>query len=269
MPDPSFRILCWNVMAPEHAAIIPTDRPDFYARSRPFVTWAQRQDRLLSRLRLLGPDLACLQELSAFHLRAAFGRKLRELGAELRFAKKKLPTQPDGVGTLVRTEVFEILEEERLTLDEARGHVGLLLALRHRASGRTFELLNLHVRWSPDDTTQVDQTRAALAALDARPAADRIVCGDFNLDVLRSPLAADFAARGYSSAYPDDARPTWAADGRTQKVDALLSSPGLRLDDVLPLPPLTADPGLPSEEMPSDHVPLGARATLVDGPRTG
>lgn len=258
MSESSFRLVCWNLMAPEHAAIVPTERPDFYLHSREWVSWSERQVRIGEHLRALGGDVACLQEVSTWHVASAFGERLRGAGYEVRFAKKKLPTQPEGCATLVRPEVFEILEEVVIELDPERGHVALLHALRHRASGRVFEVVNLHVRWSPDATIQVQQTRAALAAIDLRPPAERIVCGDFNVDVLRSPLAADFVARGYVSVYPDDGMPTWAADERVEKVDAILVSRGLSASDPLPLPTLAPIPGLPSEAMPSDHLPLAA-----------
>ena len=56
--------------------------------------------------------------------------------------------------------------------------------------------------------------------------------------------------------------PTWAADGRCERLDAILFRGAVTLTVAEAVSALSARPGLPSESMPSDHLPLVARFRL-------
>lgn len=250
----TIRLATYNVLCPEFAA--PSlDGTDFYLRTRAFLPWAERWRRLVERVRGLDADVVCLQEVSKTHWDRSLRPAFEELGYRCLFAPRPAP-RPDGVAVLVRAPlVAGPLETLGFPDDSAK--VAGVVPVR-LPGGRELLVVSAHLKWSADGNVPAAQLAHLFDAIDARAAALTVVAGDLNVDVLRHPVRAVVEARGYASAYPDDGRATWAAAGRAEKVDAVLVR-GLRVVAVAPYPDLAPDPGLPSADEPSDHLPLVAQ----------
>lgn len=261
MADVKLKVASWNLMAPEYAERMASGR-DFYAKVRAFLPWELRRPRILEHLRALDADVVCLQEISQALFDHAFRVALEKLGYELAIARKTNVFQPDGLLLLHRGGRGRVLADDVCGFLDDTGYVAQFRQLRLDRAGTHVTVANAHLKWSADDSTQVSQLRVLLARLDAFPSGPRLVCGDLNFDVASHPIWPELEARGWRTAYPDPSRATWAADGRALKADALLFSPGVRLDEVRPIPLLDPVIGLPGPQLPSDHVPLAATFTV-------
>lgn len=252
-----FRLLTWNVLAPEYSAPGFGDT-DFYADVRPFVPWEVRRDRLVARMRAFSPTIACLQEVSPEpweELQQAFAP---EFTGE--WLQKRLPRQRDGVATLVRTASVDVRRTERLSFHDGTGFGALVQHLV--VDGRELVVANAHLKWSKDDTTQIAQLREVLDTLDALPKVPQVFCGDFNFDVRAHPVWSELSERGFACAYESRAN-TWSANSSSLRVDEILTSPGLVTLEVVPLRVIDASTPLPDALDPSDHLPMLAELAFV------
>ena len=247
------RLATWNILAPEFCA--PSlDGTDYYRDTRPHLKWADRFPRLVARIQRLDADVLCLQEVSA----AQWGRKLlpalEQAGYRCHFAPRP-GNRPDGVVVAVRGG-WQVTWTRPVPFLDGSDKVALMAGLVD-GSGRAITVASAHLKWTADGdqpARQFDQLASEIEALGAGPA---VIAGDLNLDLVRHPSWTALAARGWRSAYPDDGRPTWFADGRSEKTDGLFMR-GVDATALLPVDDVATPPGLPSPDMPSDHLPLAA-----------
>ena len=115
---------------------------------------------------------------------------------------------------------------------------------------------SIHLKWDVNAEIPMVQLGHVLGEIGQLELAPTIVAGDLNVDPLRN-RAWPFVAPGWHVAHPDDARPTWIADGRSEKTDAILWRNWSSVQ-FQPYPDVPTLPGLPSATMPSDHLPLVA-----------
>ncbi len=262
MGERRVKVASWNVMAPEYAARMASGR-DFYAKVRDWMPWHDRLPRILQHLAEVDAELVFLQEVSQAHVDGPLRIGLEKLGYELAVARKTNVFQPDGLVLAHRGGRGKIVADDVCGFRDDTGYVAQLRTIRLEKSDFSITLANAHLKWSADEETPARQLRVLLERLDAMPPSPRIVCGDLNYDVLAHESWTELAARGFTTAYPDPSAHSWAADGRTAKLDGLLFSREFRLIETRPLPVLDPVIGLPGPQMPSDHVPLVATLALA------
>jgi endonuclease/exonuclease/phosphatase family metal-dependent hydrolase len=171
---------------------------------------------------------------------------------------RKRGGKPDGCATFVRCAGgLEVESAVRHTYEDGSGHVALLVTLA--LGDQRLLVANTHFKWDDEDKPAEERWPVLQAASLARvlgagpgPAA---VCGDLNVRPGDAALLR-LEAAGLRDAFdPPDEPHTCCFGGRTSKIDHVLvrgfaatgrTSPSAR--------GLVA---LPTEEEPSDHLPLG------------
>jgi endonuclease/exonuclease/phosphatase family metal-dependent hydrolase len=131
------------------------------------------------------------------------------------------------------------------------------LVARVEGDAGAFTAACVHLKWSETDDLPMRQLEQVLALVDERGPGPAVVAGDLNFDVVESSQWPSLTRMGWRSCYADDPSPTWCADGRARKLDALLVR-GLDVLSVRPLAGVEPSTGLPSALEPSDHLPLVA-----------
>lgn len=267
MEHPKITVATYNVLADAYV------KPEYYPGVDPrhFASPA-RYGRVVERIAGFGTDVICLQEVD-YALFAMVEKRLRALGYEGRWAHKGMG-KPDGcamfVGHDCRSSHWQVL-----VFDDAHvhgqggkesGHIALMVDARVRGGRERIHVATTHFKWASLDSMphvgviQAGQFVHAVAkSMEDCPGS--IVCGDFNA-APGSPLLTEFAEAGYDDAHAATT-PTFMAEGRPQKLDYLLYTGRLqaRAHEV---PDLRTVSPLPSQDEPSDHLPLVATFFLED-----
>ena len=252
-------LFTWNILAPEYAAPrTGEDTRDFYRFAHPWDEWDRRRPRILARLATCEADILCLQEVSERFWHDELRVFLDALGFEVTFRSRA--GQCGSVGVLVahRRSLFtgEPLSEFGHPDDQGRCAA---VHLRGLASGPSLVVVSVHLEWSPEENARRERLDRTFADLDARLVDDvQLVVGDVNFDPHAHPAWTRWGAAGWQTSHPQPDMPTWAADGRCERLDAILFRGDIALAGAAPVPTLTPIPGLPSEIHPSDHLPLAA-----------
>lgn len=257
-----YALFTWNLLAPEWTSPHPGDDRDFYRHARPYEAWRHRRPLLLDALRTVDAELICLQEVSAPFYRRFLGPLLRGRGFEPVFRARRTGAGDIGVLVAHDTRRFIDLGAVDFTDPELAGRMAGT-HLRPVEGGPTLTVATAHLPWSPEESVRRERLDRALATLDLRTSdGAQILAGDVNFDPHAHPAWSHWAAAGWATSHPQPDMPTWAADGRTERLDAILArgaASGLEGD---PVPALSPIPGLPSAAFPSDHVSLRARFRL-------
>ena len=246
------RIVTWNLLAPEFARP-GKDGRDYYARTRTHLPWDRRRVLIIDRLRELDGDLLLLQEVSKVHWHRGLEQALSAAGYRCLLAPRP-EGRADGVVLAARSSMT-IDASETVAFDDGTDKVGLIARLT--VAGRSLTVASVHLKWSETDDVPVRQLRMLMERIGTRGLLPAVVAGDLNFDIVASPVWSELSRAGWTSCYADDASPTWAADGRARKLDAILVR-GFELRSVRPLPVINVEVGLPSDIEPSDHLPLVA-----------
>jgi mRNA deadenylase 3'-5' endonuclease subunit Ccr4 len=259
--QPETRIATWNLLAPEYVRV--EGGRDFYRDVHPWDEWDRRRPRILQDVSVLADsaDLLCLQEVSEPFWREALAGALEESG--FASASEFDPRYRVGVALAWRRSVFA-LERETAKYPHPEAQRGRIVAqqLRHLRGGHSMRAASAHLKWSPsadERRTTLDEAISRVSRGDAVDA--EVLVGDLNFDPKAHDAWPAWAALGWRTTHPEDTAPTWAADGRCDRLDAILYRGGLRGIHDEPLARISAAPGLPSAEMPSDHIPLIAHLT--------
>jgi mRNA deadenylase 3'-5' endonuclease subunit Ccr4 len=262
----TFTLVTWNVLATAYI------RPSFYPNTPSrCLDPAWRIPSLVRRARALGADVLCLQEVEVDTFEA-----LQTGLAELHYAGVLAMKEgkPDGCALFVRSARFELVESLRIVYADgagapASGHVGQLAVLgvyeRNEREGARLAVLNTHLKWDPPGTPPesqwgLRQAREILEVLRSEPAAGhaQIVCGDLNVRP-ESDVVATLRAAGFSDAHGGLAEiHTCNANREPKLIDHIFSRGALRAPPRSP-PRIDAATPLPSDDEPSDHLPLEAR----------
>jgi len=249
-----FTFVTWNVLAPSYV------RASYYPRSDGrHLDPKWRAQAVVARARTLDCDLMCFQEVEAPTFDA-----LRMALAEMEYVGLHAQKQdkPDGCAVFFRVGLFQLVESRRIVFRDGSGHVAQLATFDH--DGRRIVVVNTHLKWDPPDTPaalkfgfrQASEIVVALQSTRAQHAA-QIVCGDLNVtsesDVVATLRSADFepAHAGVFSCN---------SNGVAKLIDYVFSR-GLRAEPIAP-PVIDDETPLPSEEEPSDHLPLAVRFTF-------
>jgi len=245
------RVVTWNLLAPEFARPGKNGR-DFYVRTREWLGWEGRLRRILARLDAVDADLLLLQEVSKVHWERTIRDALQVRGYDVRFAPRP-GTRADGVALAVRSP-WRIDESQAWTLEDD-SQKACLLARVSADGARSFVAASVHLKWAEPDDLPAGQLARVVTRIEAMGPGPALVAGDLNFDVVGSTTWPELAGKGWTSAYADDPSPTWSADGRARKLDAMLLR-GIGIRRVEALPSINPEVGLPSASEPSDHLPL-------------
>lgn len=243
------RLVTWNVLADSYV------RREYYPRTdAKFLRWGARTSAIVDAIEREAADVFCLQEVEP-HL-ITLARKRLE-GWTIRFASKA--GKPDGVAILARPGIG-IDEVTTLTFTDGSGHVALLATVE--LHGLRVRIATTHLRWDRPGTPfeerwAVRQVRE-LGGVMRAPA---ILCGDLNFEPNDVVYEALIGA-GYVDPFAATNPPTANPNGRAKRIDYVLHTPELRAQAIAPLA-IVDDTALPSDAMPSDHVPLIVELSVV------
>ena len=247
-----FTFVTWNVLAPSYV------RASYYPRSDArHLDPKWRAPAVVARARALDCDLMCFQEVETRTFDA-----LRVGLAELEYAGVHAQKQdkPDGCAVFFRIGAFQLVESRRIVFRDGSGHVAQLVTFDHE--GRRVAVVNTHLKWDPYDTPaalkfgfrQASEIVVALQAERAKHSA-QIVCGDLNVTP-DSEVIATLRAAGFEPAHTNVF--SCNSNGAAKLIDYVMSRGDLSADPIAPRP-IDDETPLPSEEEPSDHLPLAVR----------
>jgi len=249
-----FTLVTWNVLAASYV------RASYYPRSDArHLDPKWRASAVVARARALDCDVMCFQEVEV----ATFDA-LRMALAEMEYVGLHALKQnkPDGCAVFFRVDRFQLVESRRIVFRDGSGHVAQLVTFEHE--GRRLALVNTHLKWDAHDTPpalkfgfrQASEIIVALQTERAQHAA-QIVCGDLNVtpdsDVVAELRAADFTP-------VHDAGFSCNSNGVAKLIDYVFHRGAIRAEPIEPRA-IDDETPLPSEDEPSDHLPLAVRFT--------
>jgi endonuclease/exonuclease/phosphatase family metal-dependent hydrolase len=231
------------------------------------IAWEARRSRLVSRIRALDADVACLQEVEPYVFR--YLEQALEPDGLAGIYALKARSRPDGSATFYRSDRLELVETRKLYFHDGDGDADsghLALQIRFRVQGHTLAVTNTHIRWDEPDRRGAEhvgyrQVAELLRECTVDPADACVICGDFNttpeLDRIRL-----LAESGFTDAYASAPQPTANSDSRAKRIDYLFVR-GACTSVTDPLPRIDDETPLPSETEPSDHLPISATLTFT------
>lgn len=246
-----FRLVSWNVLADAYV------QPRFYPQIDPVLLLpGARIAGIIGYLAASDADVACLQEAEPPLIDA-----LRAAGGwDVHYASKL--GKPDGMAIVARggvtiEDVAMIAFADGAPDRADSGHIALYATLCHGST--RCRVATTHLKWDQPGTPSAQRwaTRQVLHLLQPFGALDRaIVCGDLNVEPTDVAYQMLLDAGLVDPMAPDNLRPTANPNGRAKRIDHVLCGPALT---AVPLPTLAIDDAtpLPSEAMPSDHIPVG------------
>lgn len=256
MPAASaFSLVSWNVLATAYI------RASYYPNTEERFLDAQwRVPAIVNRARTFDADLLCFQEVEPAVFEA-LRSGLAELSYVGAYAQKK--DKPDGCATFFRVDRFSMIESRRIEYRDGSGHIAQLVTFDH--GGARIAVVNTHLKWDQPGTPPAlqygfRQTSEIIVALQSDVAAHtaQIVCGDFNVTP-DSDVVHAFRAAGFSDVHRDLTEiATCNSNGVAKLIDYIFARGAVRATPVRPVAIAGTTP-LPSDEVPSDHVPLEAR----------
>jgi mRNA deadenylase 3'-5' endonuclease subunit Ccr4 len=240
-----FCLVSWNVLADAYI------QRRFYPHSpEPVLVSGARTGAIVELLAQSAADLACLQEVEPPLVEALAQRG----GWRVEYAPKR--GKPDGIAMLARGRVT-LSDVTTVAFGDGSGHVALLATVH--AGELVCRVATSHLRWDPpgtpyDQRWAVREATELLAMLG--PTERAIACGDLNIEP-SDPVYAQLLAAGFADPLADASAPTANPNGRAKRIDHLLCGHDLRVTP-LPIVPIDDTTPLPSDVLPSDHVPIGA-----------
>ncbi|AFE05194.1 hypothetical protein COCOR_03385 [Corallococcus coralloides DSM 2259] len=252
------RIASYNILADAYV------KPEWFPHTPADLLQPRRRHApLVQRIVGLDADIVCLQEVEPDSF-TALQEGLAPHGYTGVMAQK-------GQGRLDGCAVFHRWErspghrthyfKDRLEDGRISGHLALVVDFD--VGGARLRVACTHLRWDrPDRPVEQHQgMQQATELIDELvrkdPEALWIVCGDFNARP-GEPLVQAFEAAGLRDAYAGQHQPTCNANGIPKTIDFLFHSAALRARPD-PLSALDERTPLPSEQEPSDHLPICAR----------
>ena len=192
---------------------------------------AARSAALAAGLKVLRPDIVCLQEVE-FDPRSA--RRQSALVAEI--CELAHAADQDALSILSR---YPIARSRSVALPEApRDEPRQVLLAEMLIEGRPLLVANTHLAWRPEMTAERKaQAQALLVAIEPYSTTAKLLCGDFNDDpdspAVRLLLGSGKGFRdAYAACHPDDPGFTWSVQNpyvdpsttRGQRIDYIFAS---------------------------------------------
>lgn len=242
------RLVTWNVLADAYV------RADYYPRTPPrLLTSGVRTGPVVDMIEAATADVFCLQEVEPRLVTVA---RKRLAGWTVHFEGKR--GKPDGVALLARpgvavTDLAGLAFADGDGDRDASGHVALLATVG--VDGLAVQLATTHLRWDKPGTPFGERWAVRqVRELGTRLRAPAIVCGDLNVEPT-DPVYAALTGAGYIDPFATTNPATANPNGRAKRIDYVLHTAELHAVIETPLR-VTDDTALPSDAMPSDHVPL-------------
>lgn len=226
-----------------------------------------RREFLLETIKAQNADVYCLQEVELDFV-VYLDEQLSAEGYQS-FYSPKDHDKPDGCATLIRTESFEFIAQQRWFYEDARdsegensGHVALILHVLFKK--RPVTIINTHLKWSGSSDDLMDQWayRELKHLLSnhrewRRKNESRIIVGDFNLEPQSEVLQLLYDA-GFHDAHAGSEQATCFANGAPKRIDYIFHDKDFESEGEAPRE-ISADASLPSRDCPSDHCPVKAK----------
>ena len=248
--------MTWNVLADAYV------KPRYFPNCDPALLEPGVRTRpIIAHLAASAADVVCLQEIEppvAEAIRAAGGW-------DVQFAPKI--GRPDGCAILARrdarlADVRTIAFRDGAPDRADSGHIALAATVR--VGDRTLQLATTHLRWDPPHLPHAERwaTRQArdLILLMGDDPARWIICGDLNVQA-GDPAYAMLIEAGLVDVMPD--RPTANANDKAKRIDHILCGRGIAAKPH-PVMPIGDTTPLPSDVMPSDHLPITVTVELAN-----
>lgn len=250
-----FKVVTYNVLANDcrHLEYYPNIVSE-HLNSR------LRYPRLVEKIAGFDADILCLQEVDdALYAQLEPALKLHDYHGFHQLKTGKT----DGLATFLRESLHKkyehgILRFSGLGLDNKPiAHIAIITRLA--IGSATLTIANTHLKWDNpntplDERIGYNHAKQLLKTLRLFHTGPQIVCGDFNAEPTNEILTA-FKLDGYCATHRASASTFNAASGGVRKIDYILCNSRL-IFNPLPTPQITSTTALPSEDEPSDHLPL-------------
>jgi endonuclease/exonuclease/phosphatase family metal-dependent hydrolase len=236
------RLVTWNVLADAYI------RAEYYPRTDPrHLRHGARTHGVVDAIEASAGDVFCLQEVEPRLVTVA---RKRLAGWTVHYAGKV--NKPDGVAILARPGVA-LTDVTPLAFSDGSGHVALLATVA--VDGLAVRLATTHLRWDKPGTPFEQRWGVRqVQELGTQLRAPAILCGDLNFEPA-DPVYAALTGAGYFDPFAATNPATANPNGRAKRIDYVLHTAELRGTIETPLA-VADDTPLPSDAMPSDHVPL-------------
>lgn len=253
------KVISYNILADAYI------KPEWYPDVPPErLKWLFRKKRLLEQLLELKADILCLQEVEGCAFDYLFeGMKVE--GYQGIYGRKGFG-RVDGCATFFKKNLLDFEGANTIMYNDhggnrlASGHVAVILKLMK--DNAMFGIVNTHIRWDlPEKPPEEHRGYQEVNELSNKYLSDDcvdhwIICGDFNTEA-ETPVIQLLLQKGFRDVYEKEKSPTMNKEGLV-RIDYIFHSPELK-GIPEPIYPLTDKCILPSEENPSDHLPIGAK----------
>ena len=203
--------------------------------------------RIADTVRALSPDVICFQEVHQKLLWSGSENQPAMIAAALRrpfafFAPVRFGFGGEGLGICVRGVITKEIQHPLPSGRENRG----VLEVRLRDVGGLRSLTVLCTHWGLDNAERLEQATECVNIITNAPR-PLLLCGDFNETADSPAVRYLLNASGLLDAVAEIARPTFPADNPASRIDLILYSPDLRLNEIETITSLA-----------SDHLPVSA-----------
>ena len=180
-----------------------------YARTSNFpsvpyqcLEWKYRKERIMKEIVSYKADILCIQEMDRYE---KYWRETFEKCGYASIYKQRTGLKPDGCAVFwnhanyeyvdskfLEFNVLSAVTEELFDPDRLTNNVGMMVALKHRQSGKVFIVANIHVYWNPQfPEIKLEQTLFLIESLRtfqqsittttaSSTEIPTLICGDFN-----------------------------------------------------------------------------------------
>ena len=243
--------------------------------------WTVRREKLLNVIRGMDADLLSLVELD--HYDDVFRPELERMGYASIYKQRPRPGSHDGCGIFFKKDEFSLIDTDSIefvdrhdpkTGEKYKDRVGLLALLQHR-SGAKLTFISTHLARNPEDeqqtksralqTSQLMQRLTLFSARNGSMSDPVLLAGDLNTTNIRQIANIARVVFEFSDepvhpflfeASAPRSLPTSVTCTRKMCIDYLLVQQSLDVCERMPMPALSPDDPIPSEDHPSDHLPL-------------
>jgi mRNA deadenylase 3'-5' endonuclease subunit Ccr4 len=260
----AFTLGTWNILASAYI------RRSFYPNTPQSMLEARsRVPALVRRAIELQLDILCLQEVEPAVF-APLQEGLVANGYQGTMALKG-GGKPDGCAIFFRTSCFNLLNEWRVEYQDGAsrgpnsGHIAQRMTLD--IGGVRLALVNTHLKWDPPETPTEQQwgyrqASEALRLVTEEAADVQAICGDFNATPDADAVEL-LIESGFDYTHRNCAQTFTCNSNRMPKLIDYIAFRGSVRAEPLQVPAIDGHTPLPSEEQPSDHLPLTAKLILA------
>lgn len=286
MPSEGFSLLSWNILNPDTIGLATKEGRHYSHLTDTERYWEHRWPKILDEIRVADATVVCLQEINK-DLYGDIKDAMHGLGYSAVTHKKM---QRNSLGIFYKQHLTKCWEAQVRTKGLEKS-----IAVGLHVGGRTIAVVTCHLEGRPDKALErLTQLEGALCGLQDLAHDDVVIAGDFNaplaehggLSAVSSYLAAGAVATGttewgeevdvpidtlkphgcmLSNVYTNGPAVSVALHNSDPAlIDNIWFSDGMELigvRDVFLGPSFRAEVfarGLPTEQNPSDHLPLGA-----------